>query len=148
MKILLQRVKNANVNVEGVSTGHIDFGWLALIGFSSEDTNLTVEKMCNKILTLRAFSDENDKMNLSVTDAKGKILAVSQFTLYANCKKGRRPSFVDSAPPDIAEKLFEYTKKELSKTVEVQSGVFGANMEVSFTNLGPVTIMLDSNELL
>lgn len=147
MRVLLQRVKSARVLVDQKITGEIDIGWLALIGVSEEDDQSTVEKVCRKIITLRCFADENGKSNLSIEDVEGEILAVSQFTLYANYKKGRRPSFIEAASPEKAENLYEYAKLQLSKYVPVKSGVFGADMSVTLENNGPYTIILDSQEM-
>ena len=147
MRVLLQRVKSARVLVDQKITGEIGIGWLALIGVSEEDDQSTVEKVSRKIIALRCFADENGKSNLSIEDVEGEILAVSQFTLYANYKKGRRPSFIEAASPEKAEKLYEYAKLQLSKHVPVKSGVFGADMSVTLENNGPYTIILDSREM-
>lgn len=147
MRVVLQRVKRAKVEVSQKTTGEIGPGWLALIGVSKEDDRTIVEKVCQKIIGLRCFADKNGKSNLSIQDVEGEILAVSQFTLYANYKKGRRPSFLEAASPDKAENLYEYAKLELSKYVTVKSGIFGADMNVTLENDGPYTIILDSRDM-
>ena len=148
MKFLLQRVSEASVSVEKKVIGKIDQGWLALIGISKTDNQDIANKLCDKLLGLRCFADESGKMNLSIQDTKGAILAVSQFTLLANCKKGRRPNFINAAAPSQATKLFEYITNRLSKKVTLEKGFFGADMQISLTNDGPVTILLDSDELI
>ncbi|MCL2014040.1 MAG: D-aminoacyl-tRNA deacylase [Oscillospiraceae bacterium] len=144
MKIVLQRVTRASVTVNNTITGKIDKGYVVLLGVGAEDDKTKVEKMVDKIKKLRIFPDENGKTNLSVCDAKGSLLVISQFTLYADCKKGNRPSFTDAANPVLAEKLYnyfiEYAKGEFS---EVESGIFGAMMEVELINDGPFTIILE-----
>jgi D-tyrosyl-tRNA(Tyr) deacylase len=147
MKIILQRVSEASVKVSGETVGSISLGWLALIGISPGDTKPKVEKLCDKLLNLRCFADSSNKMNNSLLDIKGEILAISQFTLYADCKKGRRPSFIKSASPEQANELYEYAISTLSKSVKVEKGIFGADMKVSLVNDGPVTIILDSDEI-
>lgn len=144
MKAVIQRVKNADVKVDGKTTGEIGQGLLVLLGVGPEDTEKTADEMVQKICKLRIFTDENDKINLSVKDINGEILVVSQFTLYADCQKGNRPSFVNAAPPDKAEQLYEYFKEQCKKEVKnVQCGIFGADMKVSLLNDGPVTIILE-----
>ena len=121
---------------------------MVLVGITNGDDELLVEKMVDKLVNLRIFEDENDKLNLSLLDVGGRVLSISQFTLYANCKKGRRPSFIDAAKPDISSPLYDFFNKKLEeKGINVERGVFGAMMEVSLINDGPVTIILDSNEL-
>ena len=145
MRFVIQRVKNASVTVEENVTGEIGKGFLVLIGVSENDTEQTADKMIRKMTGLRIFEDENGKTNLSLADVSGSLLLVSQFTLYANCKKGNRPSFID---PEKAEALYEYVIRECKKSVpEVQTGVFGADMAVSLVNDGPFTIILDSDQL-
>ena len=143
MKIVIQRVKNANVTVGEKITGKIEQGLLVLLGIGPDDTEKNADELVQKMCKLRIFADENDKMNLSVKDINGEILVVSQFTLYADCKKGNRPSFIGAAPPEKAEKLYEYFKEKCKKEVKnVQSGIFGADMKVTLINDGPVTIIL------
>lgn len=148
MRFVIQRVKNASVTVEGNVTGEIGKGFLVLIGVSENDTEQTADKMIRKMTGLRIFEDENGKTNLSLADVSGSLLLVSQFTLYANCKKGNRPSFIEAGSPEKAEALYEYVIQECKKSVpEVQTGVFGADMAVSLVNDGPFTIILDSDQL-
>ena len=121
---------------------------MVLVGITNGDDELLVEKMVDKLVNLRIFEDENYKLNLSLLDVGGSVLSISQFTLYANCKKGRRPSFIDAAKPDISSPLYDFFNKKLEeKGINVERGVFGAMMEVSLINDGPVTIILDSDEL-
>lgn len=148
MKMLVQRVKHAKVTVDGNVTGAIEQGYLVLLGIAPEDTTEIMEKMVDKLLRLRIFSDENDKINLSLQDVGGSLLLVSQFTLYADCRKGNRPSFVKAGNPKLAEELYEYVLKSLrDRGFEVGAGVFGADMKVSLLNDGPFTVMLDSEEI-
>lgn len=148
MKFVIQRVKNASVEVENKVVGKIDEGFLVLIGVTHDDTKKTADILIKKLLNLRIFKDENDKMNLSLKDVGGELLLISQFTLYADCKKGNRPSFVKSAKYDIANELYEYVIDECKKkSIKVETGIFGADMKVSLLNDGPVTIILDSEEL-
>jgi D-tyrosyl-tRNA(Tyr) deacylase len=144
LKIILQRVKKASVSVDGKITGKIDKGYLVLLGIGKEDTENDCKRLALKISNLRIFSDENDKINLSVKDVDGSLLIVSQFTLYADCRKGNRPNFTSAAPPDTAEKLYNYFIDECKKYIaHVQTGIFGADMQVELLNDGPFTIMLD-----
>lgn len=144
MKTVIQRVKKADVKVDGEKTGEIGQGLLILFGVGPNDTEKNVDELVQKICKLRIFKDEDDKMNLSVKDIDGEILVVSQFTLYADCQKGNRPSFVNAAAPEKAEKLYEYFKKQCKKEVKkVECGIFGADMQVSLLNDGPVTIILE-----
>jgi D-tyrosyl-tRNA(Tyr) deacylase len=148
MKVVLTTVKEANVKINNKIVGAISKGFLLLVGFTDGDNKLTVDKMVDKILSLRVFADENNAINLSLFDVNGDILSVSQFTLYANAKKGRRPSFVDALRPSEAEPLYDYFNSELeAKYRLISTGVFGADMEVSSINDGPFTIILDSEEL-
>lgn len=145
MKVLLQRCKNGSVTVDGQVTGKIDSGYLLLVGITSTDSEKEVNYLADKIAGLRLFEDENGKMNLSLEEAGGSILSISQFTLYADTRKGRRPSFTDAARPEIAKPLWELFNSTLrEKDFIVETGVFGAMMDVTFTNDGPVTIMLEA----
>ena len=145
MSLVVQKVSQSSVKIEGEIVGAIDKGYMVLVGITNGDDELLVEKMVDKLVNLRIFEDENDKLNLSLLDVGGSVL---QFTLYANCKKGRRPSFIDAAKPDISSPLYDFFNKKLEeKGINVERGVFGAMMEVSLINDGPVTIILDSNEL-
>lgn len=130
MRVVLQRVRHASCTIDGTVTGKIEDGYLALVGFCQEDTSEIVNKMVQKIVKLRVFSDEQGKMNLSLKDISGSVLSISQFTLYANAKKGNRPSFIDAAKPDVAIPLYDYFNQELKKEVHVETGVFGADMKI------------------
>lgn len=144
MKAVIQRVRNADVKVDDKTTGEIGQGLLILLGVGPEDTEKIADELVQKICKLRIFRDEEDKMNLSVKDIDGEILVVSQFTLYADCQKGNRPSFVNAAPPAKAEALYEYFKEKCKAEVKnVQCGIFGADMKVNLLNDGPVTIILE-----
>ena len=144
MKVLIQRVKKASVTIEGKLHSSITSGILALVGIEKGDTSEIVEKLARKVVNLRIFPDENDKMNLSLIDTKGEMLIVSQFTLCGDCKKGTRPSFDKSAPPDIANNLYEeFVSKVKDYGVRVGTGVFAAMMDVELINDGPVTFMLE-----
>lgn len=148
MKFVIQRVKQASVKVEGSVIGKIEKGYLVLIGVSDKDTEAVADKMIKKMIGLRIFEDAEGKTNLSLADVGGSLLLVSQFTLYANCKKGNRPSFIEAGAPDKANQLYEYIIEESKKSVSVvQTGRFGAEMEVSLINDGPFTILLDSEML-
>ena len=148
MKFVIQRVKQASVKVEGSVIGEIEKGYLVLIGVSDKDTEAVADKMIKKMIGLRIFEDAEGKTNLSLADVGGSLLLVSQFTLYANCKKGNRPSFIEAGAPDKANQLYEYIIEESKKSVSVvQTGRFGAEMEVSLINDGPFTILLDSDIL-
>ncbi|MDD3028572.1 MAG: D-aminoacyl-tRNA deacylase [Erysipelotrichaceae bacterium] len=148
MRIVVQRVTEAKVTVENVTVGQIEAGFMCLVGFNHEDNRDVVDKMVNKLVHLRIFEDDNEKLNLSLIDVKGGVLSISQFTLYADCKKGRRPSFIDAARPEAANPLYEYFNEGLRNLgIAVQTGVFGAMMDVSLVNSGPTTIILDSDQL-
>lgn len=144
MKLVIQRVQNANVEVEEKIVGQINQGFLVLLGVAPEDNEQIADALIEKLCNLRVFKDENDKMNLSIKDIDGELLIVSQFTLYADCKNGNRPSFVNAAPPKQAEEIYEYFKQKCKEKVrKVESGIFGAHMKVSLLNDGPVTIILE-----
>ena len=148
MRFVIQVVKEASVKVDRETIGQIGKGYVVLIGISDSDTEAVADKMIRKMTGLRIFADENGKTNLSLADVKGSLLLVSQFTLYANCKKGNRPSFIEAGASDKAEALYEYIIRECRKTVpDVQTGRFGAEMEVGLVNDGPFTILLDSETL-
>lgn len=148
MKMVIQRVSHASVTVDHKKIGSIQQGFLVLLGVSQEDTKETANKMVRKMLGLRIFSDENGKTNLSLKEVAGSLLIVSQFTLYADCKKGNRPSFIRAGKPDRANELYEYILAECRKEIPiVESGSFGAEMKVELLNDGPFTILLDSAEL-
>lgn len=145
MRVVVQRVKHASVTINGTVNGKINNGFLVLLGVQSTDSEQDVYYLVKKVTNLRIFSDENDKMNLSLKDVNGELLIVSQFTLYANCKEGNRPSFVEAAKPDIAIPLYEYFVSECKKIIPVvETGLFGADMKVDLLNDGPVTIIMDS----
>lgn len=144
MKLLVQRVSHAEVKVDGETVGSIQKGFLVFVGVGRNDTEAIADKYLKKLLGLRIFEDSNGKTNLSLADVKGELLMVSQFTLYANCKKGNRPSFIEAGEPGQAEALYEYMLREAKKTVPVvQHGVFGADMKITLENDGPFTIILD-----
>lgn len=146
MKLVVQRVKQAQVSVEEKVVGKIEKGFLILIGVTHTDTKEIAEYLVNKLCNLRVFEDENGKMNLNLKQIGGELLIVSQFTLYANCKEGNRPSFTDAAKPDFAKELYEYfCNKCKEKDILVEKGIFGANMKVSLVNDGPVTIILEKD---
>lgn len=147
MKVLVQRSKNSKVTINGKINGQIDHGYVLLVGFTNGDNETIIDKMINKILNLRIFEDENEKMNLSILDTKGSILSISQFTLYANAKEGRRPSFTNALNPTDASKLYDIFNEKLRSQIHTETGIFGADMKVEIYNDGPVTIMLDSDEL-
>ena len=147
MRVLLQRSKESKVTIDGKVNGKIDHGYVLLVGFTHGDSVEIIDKMINKIINLRVFEDENGKMNLSILDTKGSILSISQFTLYANLKDGRRPSFVDAMDPLEATKLYDIFNNKLREYLTVETGIFGSDMKVEIYNDGPTTIMLDSNEL-
>lgn len=148
MRFVIQRVTEANVKVEGEVIGQISKGFMVLIGVGQEDTKEIADKMIKKLVGLRIFEDENGKTNLSLADVNGQLLLISQFTLYANCKKGYRPSFIEAGAPDMANEMYEYIISECQKSVPVvERGSFGADMKVSLINDGPFTIVLDSNAL-
>ena len=146
MKLVVQRVKKARVDVDEKTVGSIEKGFLILIGITHEDTKETADYLVKKICNLRVFRDENDKMNLNIKDICGKLLIVSQFTLYADCSGGNRPSFINAAKPEFANELYEYfCNKCMENGLEVEKGIFGADMKVNLINDGPVTIILEKN---
>ncbi len=147
MRVVIQRVKNASVEIDGNVNGKINTGFLVLLGIASTDTKQDVDYLVKKVVNLRVFSDENDKMNLSLKDVNGELLVISQFTLYGNCREGNRPSFIEAAKPDVAIPLYEYFVEECRKQISVvETGVFGADMKVSLLNDGPVTIIIESKK--
>lgn len=149
MRLLIQRVTEASVSVDGAVIGQIQKGFLVFIGVSVTDTEEIAQKMTKKMLGLRIFEDENGKTNLDLKSVGGELLLVSQFTLYANCRRGNRPSFVEAGGPEMANDLYEYMISLCkSEGYEVQTGEFGADMKVKLLNDGPFTILLDSDEIL
>ena len=146
MRVVIQRVSKASVIINGEIKGAISSGILVLVGITAEDTSHDVSWLVRKIVNMRIFGDENGHMNLSLQDIGGSALVVSQFTLYASTKKGNRPSFIKAAKPDVAIPLYELFINQLELTgIPIQTGIFGADMKVSLTNDGPVTIIIDSN---
>ena len=144
MKFVIQRVNRASVEVDGSIVGKIGKGFLVFIGVSNTDTKEIADRYLKKMIGLRIFKDENEKTNLSLSDVNGELLLVSQFTLYANCKKGNRPSFTEAGSPYLANDLYEYLVSEAKKLVSVvETGIFGADMKISLENDGPFTIILD-----
>ncbi|MCM3587705.1 D-aminoacyl-tRNA deacylase [Mesobacillus maritimus] len=145
MRVVVQRSKEAQVTVEGKVTGAIKSGFVVLVGVTHEDEQKDAAFLAEKIANLRVFEDENGKMNLSLLDVGGEILSVSQFTLYGDCRKGRRPNFMEAARPEQANVLYEAFNSQLrTKGIKVETGVFGAMMDVQLTNDGPVTLIIDS----
>lgn len=148
MRFVIQRVKEASVNVNGAQVGAIDKGFLVFIGVSDEDTKEIADKMVKKLTAMRIIEDENGKTNLGLSDVDGQLLLISQFTLYADCKKGNRPSFIKAGAPDKANEMYEYIVAKCKEVVPVvEKGIFGADMKVSLLNDGPFTIILDSDEI-
>lgn len=148
MRFLIQRVNHAQVMIDNKITGEIQKGFLVLIGISNEDTTEIADKLIKKLTGLRIFEDSDGKTNLALKDVEGSLLLVSQFTLYADCKKGNRPSFIHAGAPELAEPLYEYIISECkSAGFRVETGMFGADMKVELENDGPFTILLDSNEI-
>ena len=147
MKLVVQRVKEADVTVSGKVVGKIDKGLMVLLGVKEGDTTKEADFLANKLVNLRIFEDENEKMNLSVQDVKGKRLIVSQCTLYGDASHGNRPSFIEAAKPDEADKLYEYFCKKCMEKVEVQTGMFRQHMEVRLINDGPVTIVIEKENM-
>ena len=148
MKFVIQRVTAASCTVEETVTGSIKKGFLVLIGVADSDTKEIADKMIKKLLGLRIFEDADGKTNLSLADVDGSLLLISQFTLYADCKKGNRPSFINAGKPDMANEMYEYIIAECKKAVSVvETGIFGAEMKIRLLNDGPFTIILDSAEI-
>jgi|688.fasta_scaffold583285_2 D-tyrosyl-tRNA(Tyr) deacylase len=143
MKVVLQNVSSASVTIDGVIHGAIDNGYVILVGFTHGDDKIKVKSMVDKLIKLRVIPDGDGNMNLSINDVGGKILSISQFTLYANTNKGNRPSFVDALNPSLANELYDYFNEYLNDFVEIETGVFGADMQVSLVNAGPITIVLE-----
>ena len=144
MKIIIQRVKKAQVSIEGQVYGQIQQGLLLLVGVGPEVQKEDLDYAVRKLVNMRIFSDTEGKMNLSVKDIQGEILSISQFTLFADTKKGNRPAFTGAAKPDVAEAFYQDFNRELAKEVPVKTGIFGADMQVELVNDGPVTIILDT----
>ena len=146
MKVLIQRVKQASVKVDEKQISKIDQGFLVFVGITHTDTQKEADYLAKKVTNLRVFGDQNEKMNLSLKDVNGKLLIVSQFTLYGNCENGNRPSFTDAARPDYAKDLYDYFCNKCAETgIEVQTGIFGADMKINLINDGPVTLMIEKN---
>lgn len=149
MKFVIQRVKQASVSVENQTIGSIQKGYMILLGVNNTDTLEIADKMVQKLLNLRIFEDENGKTNLDIKSVSGELLIISQFTLYADCRKGNRPSFINAGSPDMANRLYEYVIAKCREQIAVvEHGEFGAHMEVSLINDGPFTIVLDSDEII
>ena len=149
MRFLIQRVKEASVTVEGEKIGRIGKGFLVFVGISDTDTKAVADKMVKKLIGLRIFEDENGKTNLDLKTVEGQLLVISQFTLYADCRKGNRPSFVRAGGPNMANELYQYILELCRREIAVvEEGSFGAHMEVSLVNNGPFTVLLDSDEIL
>ena len=147
MKLVIQRVTHGSVTIDGKINGEIDKGYVVLVGFGVEDTEDLLEPMIDKMINLRIFEDENGKMNKSLLDVNGSILSISQFTLYANCRHGRRPGFTDAMHPTYAIPMYDkFNQMIKDKGVHIETGIFGADMKVSIMNDGPVTIILDSDK--
>ena len=148
MRFVIQRVRDASVTIDGEMKAEIGKGFLVLIGITDSDTKEVADKMIRKLIGMRIFEDEQGKTNLALSDVSGQLLLVSQFTLYADCKKGNRPSFIKAGKPDFADEMYEYIVGRCRENVEiVKTGEFGADMKVSLTNDGPFTIVLDSEEI-
>lgn len=148
MRLLIQRVSNAEVMIEGIKVGSIGQGFCVFVGISGSDTKQTADKMIHKLVNLRIFADDHGKTNLNISTVSGELLIISQFTLYADCKHGNRPSFLDAGKPDPSKELYEYMIEKCKEYVpKVEHGEFGADMKVSLVNDGPFTIWLDSDEI-
>ncbi|WP_370749717.1 D-aminoacyl-tRNA deacylase [Eubacterium sp.] len=149
MKFVIQRVTDARVSVDGKVVGKIGKGFMVLIGIAGTDTVEIADKMIKKLIGMRIFEDENGKTNLALKDVGGELLLISQFTLYSDCKKGNRPSFVNAGAPDMADEMYQYIISQCKKEIDVvEKGIFGADMKVSLVNDGPFTIVLDSDEII
>lgn len=148
MRVVVQRVKHASVTIDNQVFNSIEKGFLLLVGITDDDTEEVVDKIANKVVDLRIFDDSDGKMNLGIEEVSGEILSISQFTLYGDCKKGRRPSFIKAARPEIANPLYERFNEVMAKRVAVKPGVFGAEMLIDLCNDGPITMILDSKEML
>lgn len=149
MKFVIQRVTDAKVSVDGKVVGKIGKGFMVLIGIAGMDTVEIADKMIKKLIGMRIFEDENGKTNLALKDVGGELLLISQFTLYSDCKKGNRPSFVNAGAPDMADEMYQYIISQCKKEIDVvEKGIFGADMKVSLVNDGPFTIVLDSDEII
>ena len=149
MRFVIQRVTNSSVKVDGEVIGQIGKGFMVLIGVADTDTKEIADKMIKKMIGLRIFEDENGKTNLPLEAVEGELLLISQFTLYANCKKGNRPSFIEAGKPDMAKQMYEYIIDQCKKEIPVvEQGIFGADMKCALINDGPITIVLDSDELI
>ena len=149
MRVVLQRCTRAEVRIDGQTVGRIGKGFMCLVGITEGDTTVEADLLAKKVAQMRVFEDEQGKMNLALKDVGGAILSISQFTLYADCRKGNRPSFIRAARPEIAEPLYDYFNSQLRQTYEiaVETGRFGADMKVDFINDGPVTILMDTAEM-
>lgn len=145
VRAIVQRSKKSSVKVESETVGAIDYGMVILVGFTEGDTEEIIEKMVKKIINLRIFNDDNGIMNKSILEVDGSILSISQFTLYANTKKGNRPSYIEALNSEVAIKLYNLFNEKLREHINVSTGIFGADMEVNIINDGPITIALDSN---
>lgn len=148
MRVVVQRVKHASVTIDNTLYNEIQKGFLLLVGITDGDTIEMVEKIANKVVDLRIFDDEDGKMNLGIEEVGGSILSISQFTLYGDCKKGRRPSFIQAARPEISKPLYEKFNEVLARRIETKPGIFGAEMLIDLCNDGPITMILDSKDLL
>ena len=149
MKFVIQRVTDAKVSVDGKVVGKIGKGFMVLIGIAGTDTGEIADKMIKKLIGMRIFEDENGKTNLALKDVGGELLLISQFTLYSDCKKGNRPSFVNAGAPDMADEMYQYIISQCKKEIDVvEKGIFGADMKVSLVNDGPFIIVLDSDEII
>lgn len=148
MRFVIQRVKNARVSIDQKIAGAIEKGLLVFVGVSEGDTEKIADKMIKKLIGLRIFEDENGKTNLDLKTVNGNLLIISQFTLYADCKKGNRPSFIQAGSPELAKKLYDYILEKCQEQFpDIQQGEFGADMQIALTNDGPFTILLDSDEI-